>query len=186
MDPEVTGSTAAATDDVVPDSETARPNSSARRGEAAGELLKFGAVVAVLLVTVLVIALLRPLIFGQIVPAVMGTGLEGEPAANPDPAPIQIPMIVVPDPPAPLESEEPARVEEQPAAGVADDAPAVDEPAVEPVPLTHAVQPNETLTAIARQYGVTVEALVTTNGIRNPNRIEAGTTLLIPTAPSDN
>jgi LysM repeat protein len=186
MDPEVRGSMTAAADDVVLEPEAVERSGSVRRGEAAGELLKFGAVATVLLVTVLVIALLRPLIFGQIVPAVMGTGLEGEPAANPDPAPIQIPMIVAPDPPAPLESEEPAPVEEQPATGVADDAPTVAEPAVEPAPLTHGVQPNETLTAIARQYGVTVEALVAANGIRNPNRIEAGTTLLIPAPTGEN
>jgi hypothetical protein len=190
MDPEVRGSMTAAADDVVLEPEAVERSGSARRDNAAGEWLgewiKFGAVAAVLLVTILVIALLRPLIFDQIVPAVMGTGLEAEPAANPDPAPIQIPLIVAPDPPAPGESEEPVPIEEQPATGVPDNTPPADEPAVEPAAMTHTVQPNETLTAIARQYGVTVEALVAANGIRNPNRIEAGTTLLIPAPTGDN
>jgi LysM repeat protein len=190
MDPEVTGSTAAAAGDVVLESEPPRPTRSARWGEGAGEMVKFGAVAVVLAVTVLVIALLRPLIFGQIVPAIMGTSLEPAPVSEPG-GPIQLPMIVVPGEPdttqEPEPAAEPAPAEEQPA----DPEPAIDpaqenEAPAEAAPLTHIVQANETLTSIARQYGVTVEALVVANGLRNPNRIEAGTTLLIPAAPSDN
>lgn len=50
---------------------------------------------------------------------------------------------------------------------------------------THVVQPGETLGAIARQYGVTVEAIAFANGITNPNLIFAGQVLVIPvTAPA--
>ncbi|MCB8976938.1 MAG: LysM peptidoglycan-binding domain-containing protein [Ardenticatenaceae bacterium] len=45
---------------------------------------------------------------------------------------------------------------------------------------THTVQAGETLTAIAQQYGVTVQAIVTANEITNPDRVTVGTTLVIP------
>jgi LysM repeat protein len=45
---------------------------------------------------------------------------------------------------------------------------------------THTVQPGENLTAIARQYGITVQALVAANQISNPDRVDAGTVLTIP------
>jgi LysM repeat protein len=192
MDPEVSGSMAASADQMVLASQAVEGSGSTRgrRSDSAGEWMKFGAVVVVLLGTVLVIAVLRPLIFGQIVPAVMGTGLEAEPATDPNPPAIQIPLIVAPDAPAssvePALVEEPAREEEQPASDPAADSSPTNEPPAEAASLTHTVQANETLTSIARHYGVTVEAIVTANGIRNPNRIETGTTLFIPAATSEN
>ncbi|MBN1309791.1 MAG: LysM peptidoglycan-binding domain-containing protein [Anaerolineae bacterium] len=45
---------------------------------------------------------------------------------------------------------------------------------------THVVQPGETLSAIARQYGLTVEQIAAANGITNPDRIYAGQVLVIP------
>jgi len=42
------------------------------------------------------------------------------------------------------------------------------------------VAAGETLTAIARRYGVTVKALVEANGIEDPNRLEIGQKLTIP------
>ena len=50
--------------------------------ETQGEWLKFGIVAIVLLFTVLIIALLRPLIFGRIVPAVLGEGQPVAPLVN--------------------------------------------------------------------------------------------------------
>ena len=44
----------------------------------------------------------------------------------------------------------------------------------------HVVQRGETLFRIALRYGVTVDSLVSFNGLANPNRIYAGQTLLIP------
>lgn len=47
-------------------------------------------------------------------------------------------------------------------------------------PATHIVQSGETLLAISRLYGTTVEALVVANNIGNPDRISAGQVLIIP------
>jgi LysM repeat protein len=44
----------------------------------------------------------------------------------------------------------------------------------------HVVQRGETLYSIARRYGTTTAALVTANGLRNPNFIYAGQRLVIP------
>jgi putative chitinase len=48
----------------------------------------------------------------------------------------------------------------------------------------HVVQPGQTLSSIARYYGVTVWALANANGISNPNRIYVGQNLWIPDAGS--
>lgn len=48
----------------------------------------------------------------------------------------------------------------------------------------YVVQPGQTLSSIARAYGVTVWALVNANGISNPNRIYVGQALWIPAADS--
>ncbi len=44
----------------------------------------------------------------------------------------------------------------------------------------HRVQPGETLTGIARQYGVTVDAIAAANGLADPDRLLAGSELVIP------
>ncbi len=44
----------------------------------------------------------------------------------------------------------------------------------------HVVERGETLAGIARQYGVTVQAIAAANGIWNPNFIWAGQRLVIP------
>jgi LysM repeat protein len=55
-------------------------------------------------------------------------------------------------------------------------------PTITPTPnfRTHTVRPGETLAGIARTYGVTVEAIVALNRFPNPNTIEVGQELLIP------
>ncbi len=45
----------------------------------------------------------------------------------------------------------------------------------------HVVQPGQTLSAIAAQYGVSEQALAQANGIANPSLIYAGQQLVIPT-----
>lgn len=47
-------------------------------------------------------------------------------------------------------------------------------------PTTHVVQQGETIYAIARQYGVSPQAIIDANGLANPNRISPGDTLTIP------
>ncbi|MEB3358175.1 MAG: peptidoglycan DD-metalloendopeptidase family protein [Synechococcales bacterium] len=47
---------------------------------------------------------------------------------------------------------------------------------------SHRIKPGETLASIARQHGISVEALAEANGIRNFNRIFAGRMLVIPAA----
>lgn len=44
----------------------------------------------------------------------------------------------------------------------------------------HVVAPGDNLTAIANQYGVSVAAIVSANGIGNPDHIEVGWELIIP------
>ncbi len=44
----------------------------------------------------------------------------------------------------------------------------------------HIVAPGQSLFAIARRYGVSVESLVHANGLRNPNAIHVGQKLIIP------
>jgi LysM repeat protein len=44
----------------------------------------------------------------------------------------------------------------------------------------HVVQEGETLSEIARMYGVTTEELAQTNGLDNPNAIRVGQALVIP------
>jgi LysM repeat protein len=42
------------------------------------------------------------------------------------------------------------------------------------------VQPGETLSSIARLYGVTYEAIMEANGMDDPNLLEVGQELIIP------
>jgi len=57
---------------------------------------------------------------------------------------------------------------------------AIPPPARAEGPVQHRVQPGETLWAISQRYGVSLDALVTANGITDPNRIRAGDLLTIP------
>jgi LysM repeat protein len=47
------------------------------------------------------------------------------------------------------------------------------------------VQPGETLSALAARYGTTTAVLASANGIADPNRVEAGTVLVLPSGPSN-
>ena len=46
--------------------------------------------------------------------------------------------------------------------------------------MTYTVKAGDTLGAIAKKHSTTVEALVASNGIKNPNLIYAGQVLRIP------
>jgi LysM repeat protein len=56
-----------------------------------------------------------------------------------------------------------------------------DTPTPSPTPIFHKVQSGETLIAIALQYGVTVAALQSANGISDPSTLQVGQELIVPT-----
>jgi nucleoid-associated protein YgaU len=155
-----------------------------------GEWIKFGILASVLLGAVLVVALTRPLIFGRIVPAVMG---EGQVVTQPQP-PVGEPADVetTGEEAYPVSEEEQERTEAYPASGHESFIPAVggpedsypapedEENGEETAVIHHIVQPNDNLTKIAEHYGVTIQEIIALNNIPNPNRIEAGTVLRIP------
>ncbi len=53
-------------------------------------------------------------------------------------------------------------------------------PTVTPTPIVHVVQEGDTLGAIAFQYGVSVEAIQSANGIENPQFLRIAQELIIP------
>jgi hypothetical protein len=149
------------------------------------EWTRFGVLVIVLIVVVLVVALSRPLIFGVIVPAVLGDGLDistrpieparpdaGEAAGEEPSEPLS----------APSGSEE--EVVTPPEAGV-EEAVETGTQGAEPLPTlvtatTHVVKSGETLTVISNQYNVPVESIVNANNLASADRIKVGDQLTIP------
>lgn len=129
-----------------------------------GEVIKFLSLVVVLIVTVLLVAAARPLIFDRIVPAVMGWDGGGEP-----PAELEMPdassMTATPSPTA----TSPPTV-----------SPPTATPTPTPTPTIHQVQAGDTLSRIANRYGVSVEALIDANNLSNPDRLVPGDRLIIP------
>lgn len=140
-----------------------------------GEMIKFLVFVLVLVGTVFAIALLRPLIFERIVPAVLGWEEEtGDPALAPTEQPVSDE-----EPPAgqsgDAEGEIPVIMTATPSAGATDDL-----GAPLPTPRMYEVQAGDSLVRIAEQFGISVEALVAANGIVDPQRIQVGDVLVIP------
>ena len=56
-------------------------------------------------------------------------------------------------------------------------------PTLEPTPVVHTISAGETLIAIARQYGVSVQAIQEVNGITDPRTLRVGQKIRIPTDP---
>ena len=54
------------------------------------------------------------------------------------------------------------------------------EPTPTPTPLVHVIQPGETLSGIAIEYGVSLEALQAANDIEDARQVRSGTELVIP------
>lgn len=57
-------------------------------------------------------------------------------------------------------------------------------PVPSPTPLIHVVRRNETMGIISNSYGITVEELMTANGLSDPNSLDVGQMLVIPALPT--
>lgn len=136
------------------------------RPAAGPEFIRFGILLLVLFFTIIIVAMLRPVIFQQIVPAVLGWG-----NATTTPLPIE----TVPAGSTPTAIPQPATNTPEP--------PLVTEPTLEPspTPQIHTVQQGENLTTIANRYGVSVEAIIIANNLTSPDQIQPGDQLMIPT-----
>lgn len=156
--------------------------------EQRNQWLSFAILVVILLGTVLIIALLRPLIFGHIIPAVMSdtsapqtaVNTEAYPAAE-EIAPTSANEVFIPAasgggpgdtvPTEPSVAEETEIDDEETAVG----------PEPTPAPVTHTVQPNDNLTKISQQYSVPVADIMAANNLVNADYISVGQVLIIPT-----
>jgi LysM repeat protein len=58
-------------------------------------------------------------------------------------------------------------------------------PTVTPTPLIYVIKKGDTLLAIARQYGVTVQAIQEVNGITDPRRLRINQEIIIPLEPGE-
>jgi LysM repeat protein len=135
-------------------------------------MVNFAVLVVVLLFAVLLIAALRPFIFGTIVPAVFGWDQPSAPL-HPFPGP----QTTAPSTMATAVSTVvPEATGTQAAAATATVAPAT----ATATPATYAVAAGDTLARIATRFGVSVDALVAANDINNPNQIQVGDQLVIP------
>jgi len=56
-------------------------------------------------------------------------------------------------------------------------------PTLAPTPVVHTISAGETLIAIARQYGVSVQAIQEANGITDPRTLRVGQEIRVPTDP---
>jgi LysM repeat protein len=127
------------------------------------EYIKFGVLVAILLGIVLFVALSQPIVFGRIVPAVLGVDL---PRAE-----LVAPEVISPKLP-PVE-QEPTVTETEPKIGLGGSE-------VSEGQIQHTVLVGESLEDIAESYGVSVQEIGAANHIVNPLQISAGTVLDIP------
>jgi len=82
-----------------------------------------------------------------------------------------LPIVAVTSPPRPTPTPTPAGAEASATPSLAQEVPAT---------TTYVVQRNDNLTAIADRFGVTVEAIVKANNLRNPDSIYVGQKLVIP------
>lgn len=150
------------------------------------EYIKFGILAAILLITILVIALTKPLIFGRIVPAVMNGDSSITVTDETSPPDITSP---VQDNPEGTDTAVPGEDNTQnlPIISVPGDEGAgtggEGEAAATAVPAQiYVVQQGDTLNSIARQFNTSVDAIVAANNIQNPDALQVGTTLTIPQA----
>ncbi len=163
-------------------------NENQNNTKSYNDLVKFGVLLLIMAGVILVVSLTRPLIFGRIVPAVLGSGQTTAPlpdAGEGDTLTIP-PAEELPGYPAPDSANVPDESCCDAAAYPAPDASATTTDTVTPAVeatnfITHTLQPGENLTKLAQQYGITLEEILKANTILNPDEVQAGTTLRIPT-----
>jgi len=165
-------------------------NENQSNAKSYSDLVKFGVFLLILAGVILVVSLLRPLIFGRIVPAIIGDGMPTAPL-NDDKGELPVPTPELDAPlgyPAP--GDEPVVVPVETGDGAAaypgpDSSTTMTDTVLPPVAftdyITHTLQPGENLTRIADQYGITIAEIIQANPeIANPDNIQAGTPLRIP------
>ena len=160
---------------------------SSKNHEERSQWIKFGILAIILLGVIAVVALVRPLIFGHVVPAVMGDTQPpaAEPtAASPDAQENEV-FIPAASGGGPEEAATPVEDDVQEAEGEGEGETAVTPPPPDPTaipatPVTHTVQTGDNLTKIAQQYGVTVQEIITANNLANGDYISVGQILIIP------
>ena len=164
-------------------------NENQNNTKSYNDLVKFGVLLLIMAGVILVVSLTRPLIFGRIVPAVLG----GEQMTAPLPEAGEGDALTVPpaegmDYPAPDSANVPATSCCDAAAYPAPDGSATTTNTVTPSVeathfITHTLQPGENLTKLAQLYGVTVDEIIQANNLQNPDAVQAGTVLHIPVKP---
>ena len=160
-------------------------NENQNNTKSYSDLVKFGVLLLILAGVILVVSLTRPLIFGRIVPAVLGDGQVTTPLPDAGETESGEPVV------APAEGY-PAPDSANVSEGSCCDAAAYPAPETSTMPttttptveatqyITHTLQPGENLTKLAQQYGVTIEEILKANTILNPDEVQAGTVLRIP------
>jgi LysM repeat protein len=152
------------------------PEEETQHRHSDGELVKFMILVAILLLTVLLVAAARPLVFDYIVPAALGweAPLSGSPVAPHTP---RVPVL------APSLTETPATSTPESGSDTVEDV-LIPAATVTPLPTptlpSYRVETGDNLTRIARRFGVTVEALANANNLTDLNRLMPGDILIIP------
>jgi len=141
--------------------------------------VKFGVLAGILLIVVLVIALLRPIIFGNIVPAVMGG--DGTTAVD-ETVVEEIPETDTTVAPVDNTTETDTTVPTNDDSEISGEQTVTDEDGGQTAvsTVTYVVITGDTIYSIARVHNVSPDAIVTTNKILDPNNIHPGTVLLIP------
>lgn len=145
------------------------------------ELIKFGILAAILLGTVLVLAIARPLVFDRIVPSVMGEGQSTN--ANIDSTKPDVEETMSEDGAAQPTAVPEADTQDPNQGGGAPDTASENTDAAPPTAVPaqiYVVQAGDTLNSIARQFNTTVEAIIVVNDIQNPDNLLVGATLKIP------
>ena len=156
-----------------------------------GEYVKFILLVVVLVGTVFVVSLASPIIFDKILPAVLGwsapAATTDQPGETTTDEPATVSPAGTPDTAGDTDGEIDGNVEVTPAGdgdattGITNTT-TLTETETTGDPIIHVVSAGETLSAIALKYGVTVQAIVDANGLVDPDRIQPGDELIIPSS----